>query len=57
MVTNFEELQKLKIAYEIIRDIEQTEESTRGLKSSATVLKNYLANEIAFYYTFNQDKK
>ena len=35
----------------------QTEESTRGLKSSATVLKNYLANEIAFYYTFNQDKE
>lgn len=45
------DLEKLKIAYEVIRDLE-TRDDIKGLKNSVTSVKNLIANDIAFAYTF-----
>lgn len=48
------DLEKLKAAYEVIRDLE-TRDDLRGLKNSVTVVKNLLANELAFEYVFGKE--
>lgn len=45
------DLEKLKIAYEVIRDLESRDD-IKGLKNSVTSVKNLIANDIAFAYTF-----
>jgi hypothetical protein len=47
------ELDKLKIAYEVIRDYETQDDNKAGAKNALTTVKNILANEIAFAVTFN----
>jgi hypothetical protein len=53
MNKNFTELDKLKIAYEVIRDLESRDD-IRGLKNAVTSVKNLIANDIAFAYTFGE---
>lgn len=48
---NLSDLEKLKIAYEVIRDLE-TRDDIKGLKNSVTSVKNLIANDIAFACTF-----
>ena len=48
---NLSDLEKLKIAYEVIRDLESRDD-IKGLKNSVTSVKNLIANDIAFAYTF-----
>lgn len=50
---NLSDLDKLKIAYEVIRDIE-TREDIKGLKNAVTSVKNLIANDIAFECTFGK---
>lgn len=45
------DLEKLKIAYEVIRELESRDD-IKGLKNSVTSVKNLIANDIAFAYTF-----
>lgn len=47
------ELEKLKIAYEVIRDLEQREDLRRGDINPIKVVRNILANDIAFMVTFD----
>jgi CO dehydrogenase/acetyl-CoA synthase gamma subunit (corrinoid Fe-S protein) len=53
MNKNLTELDKLKIAYEVIRDLESRDD-IRGLKNAVTSVKNLLADDIAFAYTFGE---
>lgn len=48
---NLSDLEKLKIAYKVIRDLESRDD-IKGLKNSVTSVKNLIANDIAFAYTF-----
>ena len=48
---NLSDLEKLKIAYEVIRELESRDD-IKGLKNSVTSVKNLIANDIAFAYTF-----
>lgn len=48
---NLSDLEKLKIAYEVIRDIESRDD-IKGLKNAVTSVKNLIANDIAFACTF-----
>lgn len=50
---NLSDLEKLKIAYEVIRDLESRDD-IKGLKNAVTSVKNLIANDIAFAYTFEQ---
>lgn len=50
---NLSYLEKLKIAYEVIRDLESRDD-IKGLKNSVTSVKNLIANDIAFAYTFEE---
>lgn len=47
------DLEKLKIAYEVIRDLESRDD-IKGLRNSVTSVKNLIANDIAFAYTFGE---
>ena len=47
------EFEKLKIAYEVIRDLEQREDLRRGDINPIKVVRNILANDIAMIVTFN----
>lgn len=51
---NLSDLEKLKIAYEVIRDIE-TRDDIRSLKNAVTSVKNLIANDIAFACTFGEN--
>lgn len=51
---NLSDLEKLKIAYEVIRDLE-TRDDIKGLKNSVTSVKNLIANDIAFECTFGKE--
>ena len=48
---NLSDLEKLKVAHEVIRDLESRDD-IKGLKNSVTSVKNLIANDIAFAYTF-----
>lgn len=48
---NLSDLEKLKIAYEVIRDLESRDD-IKGLKNAVTSVKNLIANDIAFACTF-----
>jgi hypothetical protein len=50
---NLSDLEKLKVAYEVIRDLE-TRDDIKGLKNAVTSVKNLIANDIAFACTFGQ---
>lgn len=50
---NLSDIEKLKIAYEVIRDLE-TRDDIRGLKNAVTSVKNLIANDIAFACTFGE---
>jgi hypothetical protein len=50
---NLSDIEKLKIAYEVIRDLE-TRDDIKGLRNSVTSVKNLIANDIAFAYTFGE---
>lgn len=50
---NLSDLEKLKIAYEVIRDLE-TRDDIKGLKNAVTSVKNLIANDIAFACTFGE---
>ena len=50
-LTDFE---KLKIAYEVIRDLETRDDIRASVKNNITVVKNILANDIAFDVTFGK---
>lgn len=50
---NLSDLEKLKIAYEVIRDLE-TRDDIKGLRNSVTSVKNLIANDIAFACTFGE---
>lgn len=50
---NLSDLEKLKIAYEVIRDLE-TRDDIKGLKNAVTSVKNLIANDIAFAFTFGE---
>jgi hypothetical protein len=50
-LTDFE---KLKIAYEVIRDLETRDDIRAGVVNSITIVKNILANDIAFDVTFGK---
>lgn len=47
------DLEKLKVAYEVIRDLE-TRDDIKGLKNAVTSVKNLIANDIAFACTFGE---
>lgn len=51
-LTDFE---KLKIAYEVIRDLETRDDIRAGVVNSITIVKNILANDIAFDVTFGKE--
>ena len=51
-LTDFE---KLKIAYEVIRDLETRDDIRAGVVNSVTVVKNILANDIAFNVAFGKE--
>ena len=51
-LTDFE---KLKIAYEVIRDMETRDDIRAGVVNSITIVKNILANDIAFDVTFRKE--
>lgn len=51
-LTDFE---KLKIAYEVIRDLESRDDIRAGVVNSITIVKNILANDIAFDVTFRKE--
>lgn len=51
-LTDFE---KLKIAYEVIRDLESRDDIRAGVVNSITIVKNILANDIAFDVTFRRE--
>lgn len=48
------DLEKLKVAYEVIRDLETRDDIRASLKNNITVVKNILANDIAFACTFGE---
>ena len=48
------DLEKLKIAYEVIRDLETRDDIRVSIKNNITVVKNILANDIAFACTFGE---
>lgn len=48
------DLEKLKIAYEVIRDLETRDDIRASVKNNITVVKNILANDIAFEVTFGK---
>lgn len=50
---NLSDIEKLKIAYEVIRDLE-TRDDIKGLKNAVTSVKNLIANDIAFACTFGE---
>ena len=50
---NLSDLEKLKIAYEVIRDLESRDD-IKGLKNAVTSVKNLIANDIAFAFTFGK---
>ena len=50
---NLSDLEKLKIAYEVIRDLESRDD-IKGLKNAVTSVKNLIANDIAFECTFGK---
>ena len=50
---NLSDLEKLKIAYEVIRDLENRDD-IKGLKNAVTSVKNLIANDIAFACTFGE---
>lgn len=49
------EFEKLKIAYEVMRDLEQREDLRRGDLNPIKVVRNILANDIAMIATFSND--
>lgn len=54
MDKNLTDLEKLKIAYEVIRDLENRDD-IKGLKNAVTSVKNLIANDIAFDVTFGKE--
>lgn len=50
---NLSDLEKLKVAYEVIRDLESRDD-IKGLKNAVTSVKNLIANDIAFACTFGE---
>lgn len=46
------DLKKLKIAYEVIRDLETRDDIRPSVRNNITVVKNILANDIAFNVAF-----
>lgn len=50
---NLSDLEKLKIAYEVIRDLESRDD-IKGLKNAVTSVKNLIANDIAFDVCFSK---
>lgn len=51
---NLSDLEKLKVAYEVIRDLETRDDIRASIKNNITVVKNLLANDIAFACTFGE---
>jgi hypothetical protein len=49
------DLEKLKVAYEVIRDLETRDDIRASIKNNITVVKNILANDIAFNVTFGEE--
>lgn len=49
------DFEKLKIAYEVIRDLETRDDIRASVKNNITVVKNILANDIAFDVTFRKE--
>ena len=49
------DFEKLKIAYEVIRDLETRDDIRASVKNNITVVKNLLANDIAFDITFRKE--
>ena len=47
------DLEKLKIAYEVMRDLESRDD-IKGLKNAVTSVKNLIANDIAFDVCFSK---
>ena len=50
---NLSDLEKLKIAYEVMRDLESRDD-IKGLKNAVTSVKNLIANDIAFDVCFSK---
>ena len=48
------DFEKLKVAYEVIRDLETRDGIRASIKNNITVIKNLLANDIAFACTFGE---
>lgn len=46
------ELYKLKVAYEVILDLETRDNLKPSISNNITVVKNLIANEIAYATTF-----
>ena len=47
------DLEKLKIAYGVIRELEKRDD-IKGSKNAIISVKNIIANDIAFAYTFGE---
>ena len=50
-IQNNDDLTRVKIAFRVIRELENWDEITQGNKNNFTVVRNYLANAIANYLT------
>lgn len=50
------DLDKMKIAYEVMRDLETRDDIKPSIVNNIVVVKNLLANDIAFAVTFGNNK-
>lgn len=50
-IQNEEDLTRVKIAFSVVKELENWDEITAGNKNNFTVVRNYLANAIANYIT------
>ena len=49
------DFEKLKVAYEVIRDLETRDDIRASIRNNITVVKNILANDIAFNVAFGDE--
>lgn len=49
------DLDKMKIAYEVMRDLETRDDIKPSIVNNIVVVKNLLANDIAFAVTFGNN--
>ena len=49
------DFEKLKVAYEVIRDLETRDDIRASIRNNITVVKNILANDIAFNVAFRDE--